>query len=307
MPVGSPPPPRRPRGPILAWAAAAGWVIYFSWAEAQEPPPEPRGPGDGWIPSEGEVVLFLLGGVVLLAAVLAAARGPLRPRVRPLKKGAAAFAGGAGAWMILHVLAFEFGGGMTLSLVESFLLPFLFLGVAAAWPFFLGVDGRRVLSALGLTTARGPLREAAAGLLAYPVCLLLQWLWDVCFLPARAGSEVIGWLASDETWVRTWALGLVLVQTPLVEELAMRGILHRFLRDAAHRLPGAAGGAFAVLGTSLLFAIAHLQGWEAIPQLMIFGIVAGTLREVRGSLIGPVVLHAAAWAHITLDVWAWSG
>ena len=282
-------------------------MIYFSWAEAQEPPPEPRGPGDIWWPDAGLTALLLLGGIVLLAAILAAARRGLRPRVRPRGKGATAFAGGAGGWMILHILDFEFGGGMTLSMVESFLLPFLFVGVAVAWPFFLGVDGRRVLSALGLTTARGPLREAAAGLLAYPVCLLLQWLWDVLFLPARGGSEVIDWLASGDDWIRTWALGLVLVQTPIVEELAFRGVLHRFLRDAAHRLPGAAGGVFAVLGTSLLFAIGHLQGWEAIPQLMIFGIVAGTLREVRGSLIGPVVLHAAAWAHITLDVWAWSG
>ncbi|MDX6534976.1 MAG: protease family protein [Gaiellales bacterium] len=81
-------------------------------------------------------------------------------------------------------------------------------------------------------------------------------------------------------WV-TLALALVILGllTPLCEELLFRGLIF------------AALGRFAVLGSAVLFALAHGIP-ELIPPVLVAGLVLGELRRRTGSLWPGVVAHA---------------
>ncbi|NUN53808.1 MAG: CPBP family intramembrane metalloprotease, partial [Planctomycetaceae bacterium] len=291
----------------LGGAACAGWAAWWAVLQAGEPEPPPRADHELWIPGGVDGALLLAGGILLLLWLGSAVRGRLRFRLRPLRGDAGPYGEGTALWMAAAVLLHLSAGRLTPSILEDFAGPFLLAGLAAAWPMLRGIDGRRARVALGLTRGEGIAKEAAVGLLAYPAYLLLVWAWDLLFRPARSSPEILGWLTSDAEWLRWYTLALVLVQTPVVEEVVFRGVLHRFLREAARGLPSAAGAAPAVLGSSLLFAVCHMQGWEAIPQLLIFGGAASLLREWRGSLVAPVALHAAAWADIVRALWWPSG
>jgi hypothetical protein len=88
-----------------------------------------------------------------------------------------------------------------------------------------------------------------------------------------------------------WLPGLLLVVVvvaPVVEELLFRGFL----------LPGLAagpgGGAAAVVGTALLFAVIHLQ-YDLFDMggVLGLGLLFGAARQASGSLWLPVFLHTA--------------
>lgn len=83
------------------------------------------------------------------------------------------------------------------------------------------------------------------------------------------------------------ALALVVV-APLFEESVFRGLLHRGL--AASRL--GPGGAIAV--TTVLFTLAHFPAdLAALAQGLVTGALLGAARERTGSLVAPILLHAA--------------
>src|SRR5262249_12161272 len=69
-----------------------------------------------------------------------------------------------------------------------------------------------------------------------------------------------------------------------------------FLFDRVRRGfgPGARTRWIAVVGTSVLFGLAHLhdQGWRGVEQSTITGLVFGTTYRRTGTLALPVILHA---------------
>jgi uncharacterized protein len=81
------------------------------------------------------------------------------------------------------------------------------------------------------------------------------------------------------------ALWVVAVTAPVVEEFVFRGILYRSF--AAHLRP-----AWANVVQAALFSAMHMN-LEAAFVLFILGLVLGTLARRSGTLLAPMVMHAA--------------
>jgi membrane protease YdiL (CAAX protease family) len=93
---------------------------------------------------------------------------------------------------------------------------------------------------------------------------------------------------------------LLVIVTPLLEELLYRGALHGILRQRLDRIP-------TVLVGAALFAAANLVGLTPFDQqtyvsvlfLFLFGLVAATAREVSGR-IGTAFFFHSSWNAIFL-------
>jgi membrane protease YdiL (CAAX protease family) len=81
------------------------------------------------------------------------------------------------------------------------------------------------------------------------------------------------------------ALWVVGITAPVVEEFVFRGILLRSF--AAHISPG-----WANLVQAALFSAMHMN-LKAAVLLFVFGLVLGTLARRSGSLLAPMIMHAA--------------
>jgi membrane protease YdiL (CAAX protease family) len=84
------------------------------------------------------------------------------------------------------------------------------------------------------------------------------------------------------------ALLVTAVLAPLCEEVFFRGMLYRYLRA---RWPVWA----AVLGSAVLFGMAHFSGLDGLPLLPVFGfmgVVLAIVYEWTGSLGNTILLHA---------------
>jgi membrane protease YdiL (CAAX protease family) len=84
------------------------------------------------------------------------------------------------------------------------------------------------------------------------------------------------------------ALLVTAVLAPVCEEVFFRGMLYRYLRA---RWPVWA----AVLGSAILFGMAHFSGLDGLPLLPVFGfmgVVLALVYEWTGSLGNTILLHA---------------
>ena len=81
------------------------------------------------------------------------------------------------------------------------------------------------------------------------------------------------------------ALWIVAVAAPVVEEFVFRGILLRSF--AAHIRPG-----WANVVQAALFSAMHMN-LKAAVLLFVLGLVLGTLARRSGSLLAPILMHAA--------------
>ena len=81
------------------------------------------------------------------------------------------------------------------------------------------------------------------------------------------------------------------VAAPVVEETVFRGVLYGHLRSATRGLNAVVSILVAIVVSSFIFAAIHPQGLVFIPPLG--GLAAGFCigRELRGSLIAPMVAH----------------
>lgn len=75
---------------------------------------------------------------------------------------------------------------------------------------------------------------------------------------------------------------LVVVLAPVAEELFFRGMLYPLLREW--------GSGIAIVGSALLFSLAHLMP-VLFPSLFFVGLILGFLREQSNSTIPGIVLH----------------
>lgn len=301
-PVEPGPPPSSHVGPLLGWLCVTAWATWWIREEAIQSLPDPgEGPRDAWSPSSPDFPVLCIGACLLAVAVVLLLRGTIRSRVLPVRGPSWPYRQAAVLWLALEAtlhLPDEKHPAYGLGPLAYFLLPFAAVGLAAAWPVLRGINFRRVAVSLGLIRGAGIGREVAIGLLAYPVLLVVEETTIALYHPPPPPSHwVIEWLTDGDGFLRWYALGSVLLDAPIVEEIAFRGLLYRFFRDATGRIPRAAGISVSVLGTAFLFAVCHLQGWEQVPLLMVFGAMAALLREWRRSLIAPMVLHLACWLH----------
>jgi ABC-2 type transport system permease protein len=99
-----------------------------------------------------------------------------------------------------------------------------------------------------------------------------------------AGEEV-------ELLSRAWGFVLAVAAAPVVEEMIFRGLIFRPLRRNH-------GLIVSMLASSLLFAIIHDP--LSIPPVFVLGCCAALAFERSGSIITPMLVHAAYNASIAL-------
>ncbi|MBO8142060.1 MAG: CPBP family intramembrane metalloprotease [Firmicutes bacterium] len=136
---------------------------------------------------------------------------------------------------------------------------------------------------------------AGAGMLAVNVAgsALAAWLFTHILGPEAAARHIAREQAGLEQMfqagvppVQLALLAIIaVVVAPVSEELFFRGYVHGVLR--AHL------GSRAVWATSAVFAAAHLYLVHFLP-LFFMGYILTALYERRGTLVAPVVAHAAA-------------
>jgi len=217
------------------------------------------------------------------------------------------------------------GGSVYLEVFAIFLLGFLGVSEAAAalhagtgvdysrflvwllllvpiWALVRGASFLNFRHAVGWHAGRGLFREIGAGLVGYVACLpiflagiaLTLLLGALMSLLPGTGEEgaappthpIIDEVIAGNVWAIVSVYVLAAVWAPLVEESLFRGAFY-------HHLRGRLGMALSALVVGFVFAIIHPQGIIAVPALMSLGVTFCLLREWRGSLIAPVVAHAA--------------
>lgn len=139
-----------------------------------------------------------------------------------------------------------------------------------------------------------------------PGRVLARWLLytGIFALASDAISLITGHPVVPEFMQRAYAsadfkgllwVALVLA-APLFEETLFRGFM---ISGFARSRLGASGAVFL---TALAWALIHLQyGWYGIITILVFGLLLGTARIKTGSLVTPLLIHAATNAFATLE------
>lgn len=253
----------------------------------------------------GIVALAFLAGVATLVWVaINASAGRIHSRLAPTLERSNAihlelFAAWVGYEVVLQLLAgwlglHGSGTGMVITLQALGL-------VAVAWPICRGLPWGELRRELGLTAGAGWLREVAWGVLAWcmAVPMVAVGVLIALVLAAVTGDSLgnathplqEGLRSSDSTGIVLWYL-IAAVVAPFLEELVFRGGLYRGIRSGTANMPLLASMVVSALLSSLVFAGIHPQGVLFIPILGALAMSFCLARELRGSLIAPMVGHA---------------
>jgi len=139
----------------------------------------------------------------------------------------------------------------------------------------LGVLGTLLLAALAGLTTGGPPEDPSQAL-----------------MPATGPAHPIVGEVGRSAVVTLLVLVAGAVAAPIVEEIFFRGALYGHLRQALRGTGAALATLLAAIVSAFIFAAIHPQGWIAVPALMSLAIGFALVREWRGSVIAPVVMHA---------------
>jgi membrane protease YdiL (CAAX protease family) len=116
--------------------------------------------------------------------------------------------------------------------------------------------------------------------------LLAQAMSHIPFLPFRPEEQLsVQTLRAAGSWSQRLVLGLVTIAlAPVAEETLFRGILFPWIKQAGFpRL--------ALWGTSLLFALMHLNAASFVP-LFVLAVALALLYERVDNLLAPMAAHA---------------
>lgn len=171
--------------------------------------------------------------------------------------------------------------------------PVIWYGTILALPFQIAVLALAV-------RARGGFRAYLAVEFPSRQALLAGFALLIVFVPAfdvltyALGRDVVPpflvetYRASKAAGALPALFAAVAIAAPLWEELLFRGFL---FRGFTARL----GPLFAVVLTALAWAVLHVQyDWFGIVQILLIGLFFGWMRVQSGSVLLPVILHAAA-------------
>ena len=276
-------------------------------------------------------LLAFLGGVAVLGTLAGlGVFGKLKPRMEPAPDRRAALV--LGETFAIWMAAF-LGLNIAGAVVAGFLISALGDGVAEyaglvsisaflaslsvlAWPRLRGVGFAELRGLVGLHAGAGVLREAGAGVLCYlgavpflafglGVYALLSILRELLFgggaQPSHPAVEQLG--SAGPAGVGLLFL-LAAVVAPIVEEIAFRGVLYGHLRGVVSPRIRVASALVAALVSSFIFAVVHPQGVLFVPALGGLAVGFCIFRELRGSLIAPMVAHGINNA-VTLTIGLW--
>ena len=156
------------------------------------------------------------------------------------------------------------------------------------------IAASRVVLTGGLSRARRTKDRAftaalwTCGLLAMLPLLAVAVLVTLC-LSRYIGGKGPGHPIMEEISSNPWNILklylLAAVWAPITEETLFRGAFFHHLRRRN-------GWFLSALIVSLIFASIHPQGILGVPALMTIAMMLAALREWRGSIIAPIVLHA---------------
>jgi exosortase E/protease (VPEID-CTERM system) len=193
----------------------------------------------------------------------------------------------------------------------AFLAPFMGLMaasivMAASAPYDTWLYGLKV-AAVGICL--WAFRDIYIGLIAKvePLALacgaVIGALWIATAPASEQGSGIGAWIAVQPVWLAAmWltirAIGSI-VMVPIAEELAFRGLLHRWLISRRFETVGFAQFSWlAFIASSLLFGLMHQRWIEGA----LAGAVFALLMYRSGRLSDPIAAHMTANAVIV--VWA---
>ena len=255
------------------------------------------------------VASLIIGGGLLVLALLLLFTGQLRSRVASHSRFGGIYVETFACWLILFIVAgFLFRG---IPVVGSVLFPIVAIGfpmLALGWPALRGVPWLALRDEIGFRIGN-PVKEVAMGFLAYLCLVPILALGALIFFLASAASAgadqkdsfaaeavshpVVNEAVSDNYLLAMFSIFMTaVVLAPLVEELMFRGFLYQHLRAASGRWSLAASITFSAVFNSLVFAAIHPQGLAGIPALMGLAIGFSLTREWRGTIIAPMVMHA---------------
>lgn len=270
-------------------------------------------------------LLAFLGGLVSLVVlgVLLAVRKVIpvfapAPTVHAALVLGETFALWIGLFLTLQVVAgalvAALGDAVTTPVQLGFSLCAMFGSLAAlAYPRLRGVSWSALRELLGLHAGRGVLRETAAGLQCYITAVPLLVAGLIVFALLSAIAEAVSGGAGEPSHPVVDLLGgagaleivmlfaLASIAAPIVEEIAFRGLLYGHLRGVVEPRIRLVSVLVAALASSVVFAIIHPQGVLFVPALGGLAVGFCLFRELRGSLIAPMVAHGVSNA-VTLTI-----
>ncbi|MFM7261882.1 MAG: lysostaphin resistance A-like protein [bacterium] len=260
------------------------------------------------------VGVFLLGLVGLLILAVLLVTGRMKPRLEPASDGHVMIVLGEtfAIWMVLYLLL-TIGAGFLAGLLPDAIASSggLLLSIAAmagslivlAYPRARGVSGADLRAAIGLHTGEGLFAEIGAGIFCYlsavPILVvggiiyfaltrLAQALFGTQEPPSHPAVEMLGGAGALDVVL---LLILAAVMAPIVEEIAFRGFLYGHLRGAVAPRTRVLSALVSAIVSSVIFAAIHPQGLMFVPALGGLAVGFCLYREVRGSLVAPMVAH----------------
>ena len=266
------------------------------------------------------IIIFigaLAASAVALGMVLLLAFGKLNFGFRTSANRGGIYAETFAFWMVLFVL-----GSLALGIAQSalglspvatiFAQLIVFFGslFALTYPLIRGVPLDRLLADIGWQL-KNPLVESFMGFVGYLaifpliaagfVGTIVVTLISVEFLPEpihefvsnNAGAHPIAdEIASGNSMMILGVFLTACVAAPIVEETVFRGLLYQHLRDSTKRWGGQfVSVLFSALLSSFIFAVIHPQGLVGVPVLTLLAVGFALIREWRGSVIAPMVMH----------------
>lgn len=261
------------------------------------------------------ITVFLIGSVVLLAIAIVAISGKLRPRFEPVSDTHAGIV--LGEVFLLWIVAFlglsvcaelalaNFGGsdsvavhlGMSMIAMLASLFTLVFASAR-------GVSPRQLRTMIGLHRGEGLIKEALFGIGCYLSAVPILALGLLVFValnfvseqligespaPSHPAVEMLGSASAIEIML---LFMLASVVAPFVEEIAFRGLLYGHLRAVVAPRMRFISLLVAAIGSSFIFAVIHPQGVLFVPALGGLAVGFCIFRELRGSLVAPMVAHA---------------
>lgn len=134
----------------------------------------------------------------------------------------------------------------------------------------------------------------------FTTCLILTYLSNIIFSYVGLGDKLISGIgfSYDEAYLNNWLYVFMLVLvTPIIEEYAFRGVLMNCMAKY--------GKLFGLIGSSILFALAHMQFAEMIPAFAMGYLLGGTTlryRSIRPTIIIHILFNAFIYGLCVLPV-----
>ncbi len=247
------------------------------------------------------LILAVAGLVAGLHLVLAWRRGDIESRFNEAVGGPlyietfVIFLCGFLLVLAVPIVAFGFNAEATpaAGAISEILLWSLVL--ALLWPVFRGVPWSRFAWDVGLHKGEGMFKEVWCGVLGYlaSIPLVIATVLITVLVQSLAGVQEekgpTGYPMFEHPPGGTWATEFLMVLSlvvwaPVVEEIIFRGVLYRYLHPRLRWFG-------AVLATGAVFGFVHPYTASGLVHIAVVGVVLGLIREWRGSLIAPMVVH----------------